>query len=153
MTGDRLNSSELTSSELTEITDNPYKKDFPLLAQNPEIAYLDSAATSQRPSAVIEAQKHFYEAINANALRGLYRLSVDATAAIEDARKALARFIGAVDADGTPRNHSISWHQALGVLCSNPAMTLSFPSWSITPTSSPGSKFVLKPVPALSICV
>lgn len=107
MTGDRLSSSELTSSELTEITDNPYKKDFPLLAQNPEIAYLDSVATSQRPSAVIEAQKHFYETINANALRGLYRLSVDATAAIEDARKALARFIGAVDADGTPRDREI----------------------------------------------
>ena len=107
MTTDRLSSSELTSSELTEITDNPYKKDFPLLAQNPEVAYLDSAATSQRPSSVIEAQKHFYEAINANALRGLYRLSVDATAAIEDARKALARFIGAVDADGTPRDREI----------------------------------------------
>ena len=58
-------------------------------------------------SSVIEAQKHFYEAINANALRGLYRLSVDATAAIEDTRKALARFIGAVDADGTPCDREI----------------------------------------------
>ena len=107
MTTDRLSSSELMSSELTEITNNPYKKDFPLLAQNPEIAYLDSAATSQRPSSVIEAQKHFYETINANALRGLYRLSVDATTAIGDARKALARFIGAVDANGTPRDREI----------------------------------------------
>ncbi len=99
--------SRLSASELAEITESPYKKDFPLLAHNPKIAYLDSAATSQRPGAVIEAHKRFYETINANALRGLYRLSVEATAAIGDARKALARFIGAVDADGAPRDREI----------------------------------------------
>ena len=60
----------MTDAEVAQITDNPYKADFPILAANPEVAYLDSAATSQRPRAVIEAQSSFYETMNANALRG-----------------------------------------------------------------------------------
>ena len=87
----------LTASELTAIRENPFKGDFPLLAAQPEIAYLDSAATSQRPTRVLDAQRRFYETMNANALRGLYRLSVEATAAIDDARARTARFIGATD--------------------------------------------------------
>lgn len=87
----------LTASELTAIRENPFKGDFPLLAAQPEIAYLDSAATSQRPARVLDAQRRFYETMNANALRGLYRLSVEATAAIDDARARTARFIGATD--------------------------------------------------------
>ena len=50
---------------------SPYKQDFPLLSRNPNLAFLDSAATAQRPKAVLEAQKRFYETMNANALRGL----------------------------------------------------------------------------------
>ena len=45
------------------------RKDFPLLMQNPT-AYLDNAATAQRPSCVLEAMRDFYEAHNANPLRG-----------------------------------------------------------------------------------
>ena len=48
-----------------------YKKDFPLL-MNRSIAYLDNAATEQRPASVLEAEKNFYEKYNANPLRGLY---------------------------------------------------------------------------------
>ena len=73
---------------------SPYKKDFPLLATRPDLAFLDSAATAQRPAVVLEAQKRFYETMNANALRGLYELSVEATAAINKARAHVARFIG-----------------------------------------------------------
>ena len=73
---------------------SPYKKDFPLLLRNPDLAFLDSAATAQRPEAVLDAQKQFYETMNANALRGLYRLSVEATEAIAAARAHIARFIG-----------------------------------------------------------
>lgn len=87
----------LTQSELEAIRENPYRADFPLLADNPGLAYLDSAATSQRPAAVLDAERRFYETMNANALRGLYRLSVEATASIEGARAAVARFIGAAD--------------------------------------------------------
>ena len=77
---------------------SPYKADFPLLRANPELAFLDSAATAQRPRAVIEAQARFAETLNANALRGLYRLSVEATAAINEARAHVARFLGFADA-------------------------------------------------------
>lgn len=77
------------------IADNPYKRDFPLLANHPELAFLDSAATAQRPTCVLDAQRRFYEEMNANALRGLYRLSVEATEAIDIARQRVARFIGA----------------------------------------------------------
>ena len=80
-----------------DIETNPYKADYPLLAAKPELAFLDSAATAQRPAAVLEAQKSFYETMNANPLRGLYQLSVDATAAIGEARAKVAAFIGATD--------------------------------------------------------
>ena len=87
----------LSPSELDAIRENPYRADFPLLAANPGLAYLDSAATSQRPKSVLDAEMRFYETMNANALRGLYRLSVEATAAIDAARAQIARFIGASD--------------------------------------------------------
>ena len=44
-----------------DIRQNPYKADFPLLASHPGIAFLDSAATAQRPACVLDAQRHFYE--------------------------------------------------------------------------------------------
>ncbi|MEI3377485.1 MAG: SufS family cysteine desulfurase [Coriobacteriales bacterium] len=78
-----------------DITSNPYKKDFPLLASMPDLAFLDSAATAQRPACVIEALDHFYKTMNANPLRGLYELSIEATEAIDSTRKSIARFIGA----------------------------------------------------------
>ncbi|RDB55935.1 cysteine desulfurase [Paraeggerthella hongkongensis] len=81
-----------------DIAANPYRKGFPLLEANPSLAFLDSAATAQRPAAVLDAQRAFYETMNANALRGLYRLSVDATQAIDQARASIARFIGSHDA-------------------------------------------------------
>ena len=61
----------LTADELREITENPYKGDFPLLAGKPELAFLDTAATAQRPAAVLDAERRFYETMNANPLSGL----------------------------------------------------------------------------------
>ncbi|MGI6032742.1 MAG: aminotransferase class V-fold PLP-dependent enzyme [Coriobacteriales bacterium] len=78
-----------------DIVNNPYKQDFPLLATHPELAFLDSAATAQRPASVLDAERRFYETMNANPLRGLYELSIEATEAIENTRKHIARFIGA----------------------------------------------------------
>ncbi len=77
-----------------DIQKNPAKEDFPLLVGNPGLAFLDSAATAQRPAVVLDAQRRFYETMNANPLRGLYRLSVEATQAIEDARAHVAAHIG-----------------------------------------------------------
>lgn len=85
----------MTPDQVEEIKANPYKKDFPLLSANTDLAFLDSAATAQRPACVLEAQRSFYETMNANALRGLYRLSVEATEAINEARSSVASFIGA----------------------------------------------------------
>ena len=79
------------------IDENPYLSDFPLLENEGDLAFLDSAATAQRPTCVLEAQRSFYETMNANALRGLYRLSVEATEAIDAARRVVADFIGAPD--------------------------------------------------------
>ena len=71
-----------------------YKADFPLLTQR-GVAYLDSAATAQRPQCVLDAERDFYTLRNANPMRGLYPLSIEATDAFESARAAVARFLGA----------------------------------------------------------
>ena len=71
-----------------------YREDFPIL-QNKELIYLDSAATSQKPRQVIDAMTRFYEAQNANPMRGLYELSIHATETYEGARHAVKELIGA----------------------------------------------------------
>ncbi len=81
--------------EAVDLAENPYKKDFPLLANNPHLTFLDSAATAQRPTVVLDAQRDFYERLNSNPLRGLYKLSVEATEAIDKVRRKVADFIGA----------------------------------------------------------
>ncbi len=73
-----------------------YKKDFPLLSAS-TIAYLDNAATTQRPTYVLDAQREFYEKSNANPLRGIYDLAVAATQEYEDARECVRQFISAED--------------------------------------------------------
>ena len=74
-----------------------YRQDFPLLRENP-IVYLDSAATAQRPDVVIEAEMEFYRKYNANPLRGLYSLGIEATDRYEEARECVAKFIHATSA-------------------------------------------------------
>ena len=75
------------------------RKDFPLLAANPGLHYLDSAATSQKPRAVLDAIVEYYSRDNANPHRGAYALSARATERYHDARLRVARFIGVKDAD------------------------------------------------------
>ena len=57
------------------------RSDFPLLAKHPELVYLDSAATSQKPRVVVDAIRAYYDDANANPHRGAYRLSGLATEA------------------------------------------------------------------------
>ncbi len=75
------------------------RADFPILSQTTRsghpLAYLDNAATTQKPRQVIEAVTRFYTSGNANIHRGVYELSERATAAFEGARERVARFIGA----------------------------------------------------------
>lgn len=69
--------------------------DFPLIAGRPDLVYLDSAATSQKPKRILEALDRYYKELNANVHRGAYRLSVAATEAYEEARRRMARFLNA----------------------------------------------------------
>lgn len=74
-----------------------YRADFPLLRES-KVAYLDNAATSQRPDCVLDAQRKFYETHNANPLRGLYQLGMDATEDYAAARETVRRFLNAKSA-------------------------------------------------------
>ena len=75
------------------------RADFPILARNPGLHYLDSAATSQKPQVVIDALCEFYETSNANPHRGAYSLSVRATELYHQARVRIAEFLGVRDSD------------------------------------------------------
>ncbi|HEY7615176.1 MAG TPA: cysteine desulfurase, partial [Terriglobales bacterium] len=75
------------------------RADFPILQQEHHagvpLIYLDNAASSQKPLKVIEALDDYYRRYNANVHRGVHKLSEEATAAYEDARKKIRRFINA----------------------------------------------------------
>jgi len=77
------------------------RDDFPILRQRvaggKPLVYLDSAATSQKPRQVIDAIVRYYSEYNANIHRGVYSIAERATAAYEEARAKVARFIGAAD--------------------------------------------------------
>lgn len=73
--------------------------DFPVLNRETragvQLVYLDNAATSQKPKAVIDAMTHYYEQQNANIHRGIHRLAEEATQSYEGARQRIANFINA----------------------------------------------------------
>lgn len=78
------------------------RQDFPILEREvhgKQLVYLDNAATSQKPNAVIEALADYYRRYNANVHRGVYQIAEEATQAYENARRKVAGFIHAA----TPR--------------------------------------------------
>ncbi|WP_421239873.1 SufS family cysteine desulfurase [Aeromonas enteropelogenes] len=82
------------------------RSQFPALAQEVNghpLVYLDNAATTQKPKAVLDALNHYYRADNANVHRAAHALSGRATRAFEDARETVVRFINA------PRSHEVIW--------------------------------------------
>jgi cysteine desulfurase/selenocysteine lyase len=81
---------------------NAIREDFPILreqAHGHPLIYFDSAATSQKPRAVLDALRNYYEHENANVHRGLHHLSTRATEAYERSRQSVASYIGAASAD------------------------------------------------------
>lgn len=79
------------------------RPDFPILSRTVHgrpLVYLDNAATTQKPAAVIEAEADVYRHYNANVHRAIHALGEEATAAYERARGTVARFIGAADPRG-----------------------------------------------------
>lgn len=76
------------------------RADFPILHQkvnDKPLVYLDNAATSQKPKAVLDSLMHYYEYDNANVHRGVHTLANRATTAYENAREKVAAFIGAAE--------------------------------------------------------
>lgn len=71
------------------------KKDFPIFSNNPDLVYLDNAATTQKPSSVIDAISDYYSTVNSNVHRGVYKISEEATEMYEGSRKKVSEFIGA----------------------------------------------------------
>lgn len=90
-------SGALSAAELAAV-----RADFPILGRTTRsgrpLVYLDSAATSQKPQCVIDAEQDFYEQRNAAVHRGAHQLAEEATEAYEQARAAVAAFVG-VDTD------------------------------------------------------
>lgn len=85
----------LTGSEVLR-----FREDFPLLSATVNghpLVYLDSGATSQRPVAVLDAEREYLTTLNAAVHRGAHTLAAEATEVFEEARGTLARFIGAAD--------------------------------------------------------
>ena len=71
------------------------KKDFPIFKNQKDLIFLDTAASAQKPSCVIEAEKEFYEKYYANIHRGIYKLSQKATNLYDEAREKVRNFINA----------------------------------------------------------
>ena len=108
-----------------------FKRDFPLLMQN-NIAYLDSAATTQKPMQVINAISEYYKNANANPHRGAYKLSLESTKAYDEARKKIAKFINAkrenqivFTRNATESLNLIAYSYGLNNLCSKDKIVLS----------------------------
>jgi cysteine desulfurase/selenocysteine lyase len=77
------------------------RDDFPILSRRVDgvpLIYFDNAATTQKPTAVLDASRNYYERMNSNIHRGTHRLAREATEAFEAAREKVASFIGATDA-------------------------------------------------------
>ncbi len=111
---------------------NKTRKDFPILGRNVNgkpLAYLDNAATSQKPRQVIEAISGYYENYNANIHRGIHRLSEEATSAYEEAHKKAASLIGAGEGEI--------------IFTKNTTESLNLLAYSIGLTLRPGDEIVL----------
>jgi len=82
---------------MTEAPFDPHvvKRDFPIFRNNPDVVFLDTAASAQKPQMVIDAISHFYERDYANVHRGVYGLSQRATDLYEAARFTVRRFLNA----------------------------------------------------------
>lgn len=112
------------------------RDDFPLLTAPREkpLIYLDSAATSQKPRAVLDAMDRYYTTCNANIHRGVYGIAEEATALYEDARRVFARFINAA----SPR-------EVVFTRNSTEALNLVAHAWGRWATQ-PGDAIVLTPM-------
>ncbi len=117
---------------------DPHKvrADFPIFdtPRDKPLIYLDSAATSQKPQAVLDAMDRYYRTCNANIHRGVYAIAEEATALFEDARRRFARFI-----------HAASPREVIFTRNSTEAINLVAYAWGRTYLKS-GDAIVLTPM-------
>jgi cysteine desulfurase/selenocysteine lyase len=73
------------------------RREFPIFANNPDLVFLDSAASAQKPRSVIDGTANYYRTDYANVHRGVYRLSARSTELYEEARDKVRRFLNAPD--------------------------------------------------------
>jgi len=94
---DTLMDDKMKNIEIEDQEENntDLKKDFPIFEKHPNLVYLDSSATSQKPKQVIQTLTNFYESENANIQRGIYNLSEQATKKYNESRETIANFINA----------------------------------------------------------
>lgn len=89
----------MADNSMGSFSEDKIRAEFPIMKREVKsgipLVYLDSAATSQKPQAVINAMNDYYELHNANIHRGVHTLAEEATAMYENARESIARFIGA----------------------------------------------------------
>jgi cysteine desulfurase/selenocysteine lyase len=110
------------------------RRDFPIFQRRihgKPLAYLDNAATTQRPRQVIDALKHFYEQMNANVHRAVHTLSHEASVEYEEAHKKVARFVNAR-----------SWREIIFTRNATEAMNLVAYGWGLW-NLKPGDEVVL----------
>ena len=85
-----------SNNNLQSINVDSIRLDFPVLKRTPygsPLIYLDSAATSQKPTIVIDALNEYYRNYNSNVHRGIYSISIEASEKYEDSRKKVSKFI------------------------------------------------------------
>lgn len=105
------------------------RKDFPLLIKR-NVIYFDNAATSHKPSQVIESIREFYNTHNSNIHRGLYSLSIEASRMYEEAHEVVRKFIGAK-------------HVEEVVFTSGTTHALNMIAYMILPLLNPGDNIVI----------
>nr|WP_290707860.1 aminotransferase class V-fold PLP-dependent enzyme [Flavihumibacter sp. CACIAM 22H1] len=122
------------------------RQQFPILSRTVKgkpLVYLDNAATTQKPLAVIEALTHYYSYYNANIHRGIHTLAEEATAAFEATRDSVQHFIGAADREeiiftrgATEAINLVAYTWARKT--SKQEMRYLFPGWNTTAILFPG---------------
>ncbi len=123
-----------TTAALPRLDVEAIRQDFPILATTMHgrpLVYLDSAASSQKPRVVLDAEREFYETTNANIHRGVYALSAEATRRYDVAREKLAAYLGAAHA-----------HEVIFTRGTTEGINLVAQSWA-RPRLKPGDEILL----------
>lgn len=132
-----------TDAEIAQL-----RSQFPILARTGRdgtpIAYLDSAATAQKPQCVIDSETNFYQRSNAAVNRGTHELGDEATQAFDDARQAVAAFIGANAAELVWTKNATEGLNLIAYAMQNASLDRSFAGSKLTEKFhvGPGDKIV-----------